>query len=65
MKTAPTSTRDEFATAFRDIVTWLHHPHAWWGWIVAGPLWPFTAHIMLYYQIKDAAASRQQSGGYR
>lgn len=45
--------RAGFAPAFREVVAWVWRPPAWWGWIIAAPLYPFTAHIVLWLQCRD------------
>lgn len=38
--------------AMLEILVWLNRPHRWWGWIIAAPLWPLTAHLVLYYRLR-------------
>lgn len=42
--------RDGFPGAFLECLIWMNRPHRWWGWIIAAPLWPFTAYIVMTYQ---------------
>lgn len=43
----------EYCLCLRIVVTWLWFPRrSWLWWLVAAPLWPYTAHYVVYYQIR-------------
>lgn len=54
--------REGFPDALWEMVRWMNHPHAWWGWFIAAPLWPFTAHIVVVYQFKRRWAPEDRFG---
>lgn len=43
---------DGFFPVCWEILAWLRRPPRWWGWIVAGALWPVMSTFWLMCQLR-------------
>jgi len=41
-----------FMPTLEEIILWLIAPRGFWRWLISEPIWPFTAHLMLWLQIR-------------